>query len=121
MRQLFWNPLTPLCVFTVETTLLYTAAIIAGVGISPAMQLAVGSVSLLLLLMWIEADARHRHQTPCFDFGYLCALFLPLSVFWYCLWSRGWKGLGILTLLGVLWIAPSLAANITWWLLYGVG
>ena len=45
--------------------------------------------------LWIVADAKENRRTPCFDFGYFVLATWPLSLFWYCVSSRGWRGLGL--------------------------
>jgi hypothetical protein len=65
-------------------------------------------------ILWVEADARHRHIVPCHDFGFLVAVFFPLSLVWYVFWSRGRRGILALTgLLGVM-ILPWLTAVAVW-------
>jgi len=73
----------------------------------------------LALVLWMMMDARARHRTPCYDFGFLVAVFFPVSLVWYVLWTRGWKGL--LTLVGLigLWFVPWLTAMAAWILRYG--
>src|SRR3954470_3356695 len=47
-------------------------------------------------VLWIVADAKENRRTPCFDFGYFVLATWPLSLFWYCVSSRGWRrGLGL--------------------------
>src|SRR5205823_12088575 len=68
----------------------------------------------LALVCWADLDARRRGRLPCFDFGFLAMMFLPVAVAWYCVWSRGRRGwLVVLILLG-LWCLPSLAAACAW-------
>ena len=47
------------------------------------------------LLAWIAADAKERRRTPCFDFGLFLLVLWPLSLFWYCIATRGWRGLAL--------------------------
>ena len=47
------------------------------------------------LLAWIAADAKQRRRTPCFDFGLFLLALWPLSLFWYCFATRGWRGLAL--------------------------
>src|SRR6478752_4576505 len=71
----------------------------------------------LACILWIMADAQTRRQTPCYDFGFLVAVFFPISLFWYVFWSRGWRGFLMLgTVLGLL-LLPALAeivASVIW-------
>jgi hypothetical protein len=72
-----------------------------------------------LVLFWIVADARRRTGIPCFDFGFLCYVFLPFAFPWYCFWSRGWRGALMLLLILSLWIGPYIVASMIWITLYG--
>jgi hypothetical protein len=56
--------------------------------------------------LWIVADAKERRRTPCFDFGFFVLATWPLSLFWYCISSRGWRGLGLSIGLIALAIVP---------------
>jgi hypothetical protein len=47
------------------------------------------------ILAWIAADAKERRRTPCFDYGFFLLATWPLSLFWYCISTRGWRGLGL--------------------------
>jgi hypothetical protein len=57
------------------------------------------------LIAWIEADARERRRTPCFDFGLFLLALWPFSLFWHCIATRGWRGsalaVGLYLLCGV--------------------
>ncbi len=41
---------------------------------------------------WIEADARARRRTPCYEFATFCFFGWLLAGPWYALWSRGAGG-----------------------------
>jgi hypothetical protein len=74
----------------------------------------------LLIVYWIVADARRRRCVPCFDFGFLLAISLPLSLVWYAFWTRGWRGfLLLLTLLGLIY-GPWVLAVIAWAVFHAV-
>jgi hypothetical protein len=60
----------------------------------------------VLSILWVVADARGRRVVPCFEFGFLCLVFFPISLAWYCFWSRGWRGLLTLGLLASLRVIP---------------
>jgi len=47
----------------------------------------------IVLAMWIAADLRARGRTPCFELPFLLLLAWPVSLLWYCIWTRGWHGL----------------------------
>ena len=43
----------------------------------------------LAFVIWVMADAQSRRRTPCFEFGFLVAVYFPVSLAWYVFWSRG--------------------------------
>lgn len=57
-------------------------------------------------------DALRRRRRPCFDFGLFLLYAFPLSMLWYCFWSRGWRGLLLLIGLGSLLFVPLLVEDI---------
>jgi len=60
------------------------------------------------VVIWIAADMVERGQTPCFDLPFLLLLAFPISLFWYCIWSRGWRGLLLaLGLLMLVYLPPT--------------
>jgi hypothetical protein len=71
-----------------------------------------GRIQLLFVIYWVLLDARRRRQIPCHDFGFLMAVFLPVSLGWYLIWTRGLKGLLLLGLFATLIIAPAFCAMI---------
>jgi hypothetical protein len=94
----------------------------AAIGILPSPgSTALTSFGLsIALALWADADARSRHQCPCYDFAFLVAIFLPVSLLWYVFWSRGWRGLWTLAALGGLMALPTLSAIVAWNLLGGL-
>jgi hypothetical protein len=68
--------------------------------------------------LWIVADARIRRQTPCYDFGFLVAIYFPISLFWYVFWSRGLRGILVLAALLGLMLLPWLSAVVAWFFLH---
>src|SRR4051812_26981555 len=83
------HPMTQLVVFAVGLTAGFTAYLIAGLAVSPSFESLASAGWVFLMVLWADADARRRRRMPCYDFGFLAYLFFPLSVAWYCLWSRG--------------------------------
>jgi hypothetical protein len=71
-----------------------------------------------LLVIWMDADARRLRRLPCYDFGLFVGIFFPLSLLWYCWWSRRWRGLLVLLLLLALWFIPQFMAGMFWLALY---
>jgi hypothetical protein len=63
----------------------FSVYLAAGLSASPAFQdLAVVGWAVMLVL-WVDDDARRRRRIPCFDFGLLVGVLFPLSVAWYCI------------------------------------
>jgi hypothetical protein len=73
----------------------------------------------LAFILWVMADARSRHRTPCYDFGFLVGIFFPASLVWYVLWTRGWRGLLTLAALVGLMLLPYISATVARIILYG--
>jgi hypothetical protein len=69
-----------------------------------------GTVQLLFILYWVVVDARCRRRVPCHDFGFLVGVFLPVSLAWYLVWTRGLRGLLLLGGFALLLIVPQLCA-----------
>ena len=95
----------------VRNATIINAATVGGytwVGLTPShdVETVLGFAWTLLLLMWMQADARRRRCVPCFDFGFLAYATFPLSIAWYCVWSRGWRGLRLLLGLFCLFFVP---------------
>jgi len=112
----FLNPLTPLVVFALATATALCAS--AWVGIPPAgdplLQAVLRIGWAVMLVLWMDADARRLRRLPCYDFGLLAGAFFPLSLLWYCWWSRRWRGLLVLLLLLALWFVPQVVAGFLW-------
>ncbi len=74
----------------------------------------------LTFVVWIMADAQRRRRTPCYEFGFLVAVYFPLSLVWYLLWSRGWRGMLLLASFFGLMLLPWFSAIVAWILRYGL-
>jgi hypothetical protein len=75
---------------------------------------------VLACVFWIMTDAQRRRQTPCYDFGFLVAVFFPISLVWYAFWSRGARGILLLAAFLGLMVLPSMSAVAAWLLRFGV-
>src|SRR5580765_8188690 len=42
--------------------------------------------------VWVDADARRRRRSPCWDLGTFVFFAWPVAVPAYCFWSRGRAG-----------------------------
>jgi hypothetical protein len=74
----------------------------------------------LAFVLWVMADAQSRRRTPCFEFGFLVAVYFPVSLAWYVVWSRGWRAVFILAGFYVLMFVPWLSAVVAWILRNGL-
>jgi hypothetical protein len=108
------HPLIPL----VALAGMSTAALCAMAGLGTAQAACLDTILrfawALMLILWMDADARHRRRLPCYDFGLLATISFPVSLLWYCFWSRGWRGLLVLLLLLALWLGPYVIARVFW-------
>ena len=111
--------LAPLACFSIVLGLCLAIYLTDGKEASESFEIVAAFGWSVLLGMWLVADARRRKQTPCFDFGLFCYLFLPLMVPWYCFWSRGWRGAKTFLAIVGLWLLPYLLAGFVWAILYG--
>jgi hypothetical protein len=73
-----------------------------------------GMVQMLYILYWVVVDAHRRRRVPCHDFGFLVGIFLPVSLAWYLVWTRGIKGLVLLGGFAALLTVPQICAILVW-------
>ncbi len=105
-------PFLPLVAFSLLMTALYVAATLRGKPLPEG--LLIDQASGLFLLAWMLTDARRRRFVSCHEFGFLAGTYLPASVAWYAVRTRGWrKGLGLLAALFGLLLIPGIAAAMT--------
>ncbi len=67
----------------------------------------------ITLVLWVPADMKDRGRTPPFDLPFLLLLVFPLSLFWYCIWTRGWQGMLLALGLYVVACLPAIATEFT--------
>jgi hypothetical protein len=72
----------------------------------------VGVIMPVMTVLWAAADMRSRGQTPPFELPFLLLLCWPISLAWYCVWTRGWNGLILALGLFVLTYVPHLATMV---------
>jgi hypothetical protein len=115
MRRLFTSPFAPLVGMSLATAAFLCEFVAARMTPAPVLELLIALGWALLLVIWVEADARRRKRLPCFDLGLLAVAWFPISVACYCVWSRGW-GRGLLVLLALLglWLMPRFLAAFLW-------
>jgi hypothetical protein len=71
--------------------------------------------------VWVEADARRRRRTPCWEFGAFVLFAWPIAVPTYCFWSRGRAGWSVLVGLLAAILAPTLLGALLWILYQALG
>jgi hypothetical protein len=78
-----------------------------------------GMILPVMTVLWVAADMRSRGKTPPFELPFLLLLCWPLSLAWYCVWTRGWPGLLLAIGLFLMTYLPHLAVFITFavWLI----
>ena len=108
------HPLAPLVAMSLMTATALCALVCAGSAQSNGMEAVLGCGWALMLVLWMDADARKLRRLPCHDFGFLTGMYFPLSLVWYCFWSRGWRGGLMLLVLLALWVAPYVIATAFW-------
>jgi hypothetical protein len=119
VRWFLANPMAHLLTFAVVLTGGLCVYLFAGLSASASFQTLAGVGWAVMLVLWVVADARRRRAVPCYDFGLLVGVTFPVSVAWYCVWSRGWRGFLWAGGLILLWLAPYVVAGIVWGMLYG--
>jgi hypothetical protein len=119
VRSFLANPMAHLAVFAAVVTACFVMYVLAGASVSPSFDSLATVGWWLMLILWTDADARRLRRLPCFDFGFLVGVFFPVSVAWYCMWSRGWRGLFLIVVLLALWFAPYVTASVVWLVKYG--
>ena len=106
------GPLAPLVALAAITAIALSHS--SGVGITPSTgtETILGVGWAFMLVLWMDADARKLRRLPCYDFGWLAAIYFPVSLLWYCFWSRGWRGALLLLMLLALWLVPYIIATL---------
>jgi hypothetical protein len=102
----------------------WTAALVAVLlvafmasGAPPVAMILLSYLGPLAVMLWIVEDAHERRRTPCFDFGYFVFVTYPMSLVWYCISTRGWRGwLLVFAVLGIVYV-PSFVATMAWTIL----
>ncbi len=112
-RPLPWfrSPLVQITGLALAMTVLLPVAAIGAMDSHLLWFLAVYALPITLVL-WIAADMKDHGRTPPFDMPFLLLLAFPISLFWYCISTRGWRGLALaLGLLGLVYL-PTMAVAV---------
>ena len=102
--SLLLHPMAPPVFMSLATAVMGFVRV--GVGGVPGYGVALQYGWGLMVVLWMDADSRKLRRVPCYDFGILALIFFPFSLFWYCFWSRRWRGLLVFLLLLSLWLVP---------------
>ena len=76
-----FGPMGMLVAVVVASSVFLIAQVAAGAAPSDEAQQLTSFGLALAFVLWVMADARRQHRTPCYDFGFLVAVFFP------CRWS----------------------------------
>ena len=115
LRKLLFHPALPPGVLSLITSAVYGAYLVTEGRLSPMAEYLLSLSWLWTIVLWMDLDTRQRRQIPCFEFSFLAAVTYPVSVLWYCVWSRGWRGLLIvLGLVGLMYFLPWMIAVVLW-------
>jgi hypothetical protein len=110
MRRSLHSPTVALIVLALIATLIRCAYAVERSPLSPHAE----SLAVICwgwpVMIWMDYDALRRRRRPCFDFGLFLVVTFPVSMVWYCFWSRGWRGIKLLLGLGGLLLLPIFAA-----------
>jgi hypothetical protein len=110
MRRILPNPTAALVVLALIATLIRCAYVVERAPLSRNANSLAAVCWVWPVLIWIDHDAVRRRRRPCFDFGLFLVATFPVSIAWYCFWSRGWRGTKLLLGLGGLLFLPAFAA-----------
>jgi len=101
-----------LIVLALIATALRCAYAVTHTAFSPRADLVAAWCWSWPVLIWMDFDALRLRRRPCFDFGLFLVSTFPLSLAWYCFWTRGWRGIGVLLGLASLLCIPILVSLI---------
>ncbi|HEX5105004.1 MAG TPA: hypothetical protein VFV87_14390 [Pirellulaceae bacterium] len=68
----------------------------------------------ITIALWVAADMKAGGHTPPLDLPFFVLLAFPLSLLWYCVWTRG--GQGLLLALGLVFLSylPYVTTAVVW-------
>ncbi len=73
-----------------------------------------GVVFIILLAIWAQQDARQSQKHYPFEYGYLAYLFWPFMIPHHFISTRGFKGVGSLFGLLLVYMAPLITGGVTY-------
>ena len=89
MKSLLRSPIAALIVMALIATALRCGYAFARLPVSSPAEYILGLCWGVPVVIWMNYDAVRRRSRPCFDFGLFLIYAFPLSMLWYCFWSRG--------------------------------
>jgi hypothetical protein len=111
-----FDPWCVLIALSLALSVLQVASLTARAPVPEGLNVLISYTWSFYIIYWVVRDARKRRRIPCHEFGFLVAVFLPVSLAWYVFWTRGWRGIGPLAGLFGLANLPSIAWHVTWML-----
>jgi len=101
-----------LCLYSIVFTLFAVAYPVLGAEPSRPAALLFSYGSPAAAAVWIDADARRRRRSPCWEFGAFVVFAWPLAVPTYCFWSRGRAGWRLFAGLAAVIVGPAVLGNL---------
>jgi len=114
MAPILVNHWGPIVVLAATESVILSSYVLFDASPSPLQVMLLSSAISFFMILWVLEDAHRRQGFPCYDFGFLVALGFPLSVVWYLLWTRGFRGLLVIAIFLGLYLAPWLCAISVW-------
>lgn len=79
---------------------------------APVVQLSCSLATVIVVVLWLQADARVRRMQTVHDWGYFAFAAWPVIVPWYAFKTRGRKGWSIAMLIYLAILAPPALSSV---------
>ena len=110
-----------LCLYAGVFTLFAMAYQVTGAEFSRPAALLFSYGTPAAVAVWIDADARRRRRSPCWEFGAFVVFAWPVAVPTYCFWSRGREGWRLLGGLVAVIVGPGVVGTLLYMLYQALG
>jgi hypothetical protein len=114
MRSILLSHWGPLVLLAAVESVILSLYVVLGASPSPLQMTLLPSTMAFFMMLWVLEDAHRQQGFPCYDFGFFVALGFPLSVVWYLLWTRGFRGWLVIGMFVALYFMPWLFAIAVW-------